>query len=131
MFSSHGYILVLDAETRGYRDSHPLESQLQYPVFVAESPEQAVDRVLQTPPSLVILVGDNVQDWSGALVERLRQTAQAANLTIVALTNSASPQWNYLEETPGLDGFLVKPLSTDILKSLVESAFARRAHPAH
>jgi CheY-like chemotaxis protein len=125
MFLSHGYILVLDAEPRGHRDAHPLASQLPYPVFIAQSVEQAVNRALQAPPSLVILVGDHVQDWSASMVEKLRQNVQTAHLTIVALTNSASPQWNYLEETPGLDGFLVKPLSIDILNSLVESAFAR------
>jgi DNA-binding response OmpR family regulator len=128
MSSSHGYILVLDAEPRGRSEAHLLESQLQYPVFIADSVEQAVSRALQVPPSLVILVGERVQDWSMSLVEQLRRNVQAANLTIVALTDSGSPQWNYLEETPGLDGFLVKPLSTEILKSLVESAFARRSH---
>ncbi len=128
MFSSHGYILVLDTEPRSYREAHPLEVQLQYPVFIANTAEQAVNRALQAPPSLVILVGDNAQHWSASLVQQLRQNSRVNNLTIVALTNSASPQWDYIEETPGLDGFLVKPLSTDILRSLVESAFARRTH---
>ncbi len=126
MSSSHGYVLVLDP-SRGYPlDAHPLETQLPYPVFIANSAEQAVDRALRTPPSLVILVGDDAQHWSAPLVEQLRRNTGIANLTIVALTNSSSPQWNHLEETPGLDGFLVKPLSSEILNSLVESAFARR-----
>lgn len=128
MSLSHGYILVLDPSPGHHCDAHPLEMQLQYPVFVASSPEQAVDRALKTPPSLVILVGDDAQNWSAPLVAQLRQKTGVANLTIVALTNSSSPQWNYLEETPGLDGFLVRPLSSEILNSLVESAFARRSH---
>ncbi|MGB5974209.1 MAG: hypothetical protein WBG38_12875 [Nodosilinea sp.] len=46
-------------------------------------------------------------------------------MTIVALTDSASPDWNYCEELPGVDGLLVQPLSIDVLRSLVESAFVR------
>jgi CheY-like chemotaxis protein len=120
------YILVLDPECHHRDDAHPLEADLQYPVYVANSPEQAVTRVSEGVPCLVILVGNNVQDWSQPLVRQLRQRDGASDLTIVALTDSASPQWNYSEETPGLDGLLVKPLGMDILRSLVESAFARQ-----
>lgn len=119
------YILVLDPECDRHDDAHSLETDLQYPVFVASSTEQAVTRVNQGAPCLVILVGNNFQDWSPPLVDHLRQHGQAPDMTIVALTDSTSPQWNYGEETPGLDGLLVQPLSIDILRSLVESAFAR------
>lgn len=119
------YILVLDPDCAHRDDAHPLETDLQYPVFVASSTEQAVTRVSQGAPCLVILVGNNFQDWSQPLVNQLRQHEQAPDMTIVALTDSASPQWNYSEDTPGLDGLLVQPLSMDILRSLVESAFAR------
>ncbi|MEA5450338.1 hypothetical protein VB780_17290 [Leptolyngbya sp. CCNP1308] len=119
------YILVLDPDRARHDDAHPLEADLQYPVFVANSTEQAVTRVSQGAPCLVILVGNNFQDWSQPLVNQLRQHQQAPDMTIVALTDSTSPQWNYSEDTPGLDGLLVQPLSMDILRSLVESAFAR------
>lgn len=119
------YILVLDPHRLHHADAHPLEAELQYPVFVASSTEQAVSRVNQGVPSLVILVGNNFQDWSQPLVNQLRQHDQSPDMTIVALTDSASPQWNYSEDTPGLDGLLVQPLSMEILRSLVESAFAR------
>ncbi|MBW4482903.1 MAG: hypothetical protein KME14_10200 [Tildeniella torsiva UHER 1998/13D] len=119
------YILVLDPDCAHHDDAHPLESDLQYPVFVASSTEQAVTRVRQGAPCLVILVGNNFQDWSQPLVNQLRQHEQAPDMTIVALTDSTSPQWDYSEDTPGLDGLLVQPLSMDILRSLVESAFAR------
>jgi DNA-binding response OmpR family regulator len=125
MLSSHGYVLVLDPELQGQHEPHPLAAQLPYPVFVANSAEQAVSCALRTPPGLVILMGDTDQHGLAALVSQFRQNAHAGYLTIVALSNAASPQWNYVEETPGLDGFLVKPLSADILRSLMESAFAR------
>ncbi len=118
------YILVLDPERHHRDDAHPLTKDLQYPVYIASSTEQAVTRVGEGVPCLVILVGNNFQEWSQPLVNQLRH-GQAPDLTIVALTDSASPQWNYSEDTPGLDGLLVQPLSGDILRSLVESAFAR------
>ncbi len=122
-----GYILVLDPKHQEIRNIHAIEADLQYPVFVASSTEQAVTRLSQGMPCLVILVGNSAQDWSQSLVRHLRQTTRYADVTIVALTDSASPQWNHSEDTPELDGFLVKPLSLDIVKSLVESAYARRA----
>ena len=126
---TRSYILVLDPERSHRDDAHPLESDLQYPVIVARSPAQAFTRVSQGAPCLVILVGNNFQDWSQSLIRQLRQHAQSPDMTIVALTDSASPQWNYSEVIPGLDGLLVQPLSMDILRSLVESAFAR--HVCH
>ena len=119
------YILVLDPDRSHSGNAHLLEANLQYPVFVANSTEQAVTRISQGAPCLVILVGNDFQDWSQPLVNQLRQHNCAPDMTIVALTDSASPQWNYSEDTPGVDGLLVQPLSTDILRSLVESAFAR------
>lgn len=125
MTLTQGYILVLDPERLPHDDAHPLVTNLQYPVFVASSTEQAVTRVSQEPPCLVILVGNNFQTWSQPLVNQLRQYGHSPDMTIVALTDSASPQWNYSEDTPGVDGLLVQPLSMDIVRSLVESAFAR------
>lgn len=125
MTLTRDYILVLDPQCDHHDDAHPLETDLQYPVYVASSTEQAVTRVNQGAPCLVILVGNDFHDWSLPLVNQLRQHGQAPDMTIVALTDSTSPQWDYSEDTPGLDGLLVQPLSMDILRSLVESAFAR------
>lgn len=121
-----GYILVLNPDQQEIRTIRAIESDLPYPVFVANSTEQAVTRLTEGLPCLIILVGNNVQAWSRSLIQHLRQTPKAADTTIVALTDSASPQWNHSEDTPELDGFLVKPLSLDIIKSLVESAQARQ-----
>ena len=126
MMSTHdGYILVLDPEHQGVR-IHTVESELPYPVFVAKSQEQAIARLNQGQPCLIILVGSSGQSWSQTLVQHLRQLSPAEKMTIVALTDSASPQWND-SDIPELDGFLVKPLSLDIIKSLVESAQARQS----
>ncbi|MGB3202594.1 MAG: hypothetical protein WBA99_16935, partial [Nodosilinea sp.] len=119
------YILVLDPDRLHHDDVQRLKTNLQYPVFAASSTEQAVNRVSQGAPRLVILVGNNFQAWSQPFVNQLRQYCRSLDTTIVALTDSTSPQWNYSEDTPGVDGLLVQPLSLDILRSLVESAFAR------
>ncbi len=79
------YILVLDPHRLHRADAHPLEAELQYPVFVASSTEQAVSRVNQGVPSLVILVGNNFQDWSQPLVNQLRQHDQAPDMTSVGM----------------------------------------------
>lgn len=127
MFPTHdGYILVLAPDHSEVRHLHAIETDLPYPVVVAQSAEQAITQLGQGKPYLIILVDHNGQSWSQALVRHLRQTSPVTEITIVALTDSASPQWNHTEETPELDGFLVKPLSLDILKSLVESAHARQ-----
>ncbi|XGB42209.1 MAG: hypothetical protein LVS60_19015 [Nodosilinea sp. LVE1205-7] len=122
----NGYILVLDPEYREVQVNHCIETTVDYPVFVASSTEQAIGRLHQGLPWLVILVINNVQDWSQLWIQQLRQIQSAADMTIVALTDSTSPQWKDWEENPDLDGFLVKPLSLDIVKSLVASAVARQ-----
>lgn len=127
MIPTHdGYILVLAPDHQEMRNIHAIERDLPYPVVVARSAEQAMTQLGQGKPCLVILVDHNGQSWPQTLVRHLRQTAPAAEMTIVALTDSTSPQWNHTEETPELDGFLVRPLSLDIVKSLVESAHARQ-----
>ena len=80
----------------------------------------------QAPAHLVILSG-NQHHRSVNLVQDLRTLANTRQATIVVLTDCHAPSWMPLEETPGLDGFLVKPLSNDVVTSLVQSAWARRS----
>ncbi|MBD2428779.1 response regulator transcription factor [Phormidium sp. FACHB-1136] len=121
-----GYILVLAPDHQEIRNIQAIQADLPYPMVVARSAEQAMTQLGQGQPCLVILVDHNGPSWPQTLVRHLRQTLAATEMTIVALTDSASPQWNHTEDTPELDGFLVKPLSLDIVKSLVESAHARQ-----
>ncbi|NET37772.1 MAG: response regulator [Cyanothece sp. SIO1E1] len=132
MKASQSYILVLDQTSdalyRAADDSHMLQHRLKHlscSVVIANSPDQAVAQVRQEPPYLVILVS-NCQAWLQPLVNQLRGTPYADSSTIVALTDSNVPSWLHQEENPGLDGFLVKPLNSDILKSLVQSAWVRQ-----
>ena len=121
-----GYILVVDQPSEDLQVVKSILSRLSCSVFIAESPDQAVAQASQAAPYLVILSGNN-QTWSDALVYRLRQTVKTNGVTIVALTDSSNPSWSHEEDHPGLDGFLVKPLSRDVLSSLVQSAIIKQA----
>jgi DNA-binding response OmpR family regulator len=125
MYLPHGYILVVDADQRTVGSEHPWATQLHYPVFVTDSAEEAVSQASQVPPCLVILVEDDVQEAGRGLIEQLRRRFHSGDMTILALTDAGSPQWNHYGDIPGLDGLLVKPVSHDIVNSLVESACAR------
>jgi DNA-binding response OmpR family regulator len=127
MYLPHGYILVVDSAQRTMSAEHPWASQLQYPVFVADSAEEAVNQASQVPPCLVILVEDDVQKAGRGLIKQLRGRFHPGDMTILALTDAGSPQWDHYDDIPGLDGLLVKPVSHDIVSSLVESACARHS----
>lgn len=102
-----------------------LSIQLESNVFVAHSADQAVARIEESIPYLVILSGAH-KNWSPALVDRLRETVRpSGSTTIVALTQSHEPSWSPQEEHPGIDGFLVEPLTQDVLHLVVESAAAK------
>jgi DNA-binding response OmpR family regulator len=121
-----GYILVVDPQRHEMPTFPPTRLDFEYPVFVVNSTEQAMGRLDQGFPCLVILIIDDGQDWLWSFIEKLRQITAARAMTIVALTDATSPEWHYSEDMPDVDGFLVKPLSLDILKSLVASATARQ-----
>ncbi|MDJ1169067.1 response regulator [Roseofilum sp. BLCC_M154] len=118
-------VLVLGQELE---DLNLLQSMLNHvpcQVAIAKSPEQAVSLSSQTLPSLVILSG-NCHQWSSDFVYQLREQAKKCGVTIIALTDCHAPSWLHQESHLGLDGYLVKPLATDILMSVVESARLRR-----
>ncbi|MBX2863525.1 MAG: hypothetical protein KTR27_08210 [Leptolyngbyaceae cyanobacterium MAG.088] len=101
-----------------------LSKQIECSIFVADSTDQAVARIKQSIPYLVILSGTH-QDWSQAFVNRLRDTIKPLGTTIIALTQSHEPNWQLQEDHPGIDGFLVEPISNDVLNLVVKSAVAK------
>ena len=111
------------------RELYVLTSLLRYSsysVASASSEEQALAQMTHQPPFLIILAGDH-QNWSHALLQELRTFANAHRTTFVALTDFHAPRWMHQEENPGFDGFLVSPLSSEVLSSLVQSAQTRQA----
>jgi CheY-like chemotaxis protein len=127
MKSPRNYVLVLGRQSDDLLGLESLLKRLRCSVAIASSEAQAMDQVSQDPPYLVILAG-NHQNWSQALVHQLRNLGEASSITIVALTDSHTPSWLTQEENPGFDGFLVKPISGDILSSLIHSARARQTY---
>lgn len=127
MKSSRSYILVLGQATGDTGNLKGLLEQLRCSVAIADSSDQAFAHMRQALPFLVILAG-NSEDWLQPLVQQLRTLAHTCGVTIVALTSSYAPSWLQQEENPGLDGFLVEPISSEILTSLVQSAWARQTY---
>lgn len=126
MNSASGYILIL---AKNSQQAHFLMSLLGYSSFsvtIAYSEEQAVAQVKHHLPFLVILAGDH-HSWSQNLLRSLRANGNTQQITLVALTDFHTPSWVYQEENPGFDGFLVSPLSSEVLSSLVYSAYMRQA----
>ena len=124
MKSSNRYILLLDQRCGADLAVQSLSNQVEGSVFIARSTAQAVARIEESIPYLVILSGTH-QNWSQAFVNRLRETVKPLGTTIVALTRFHEPNWSFQEEHPGIDGFLVEPISKDVLHLLVESAVAK------
>ena len=121
------YVLVLDEQQQSAQSSDLDHLSSQYSFVVASSAEHAVKQAQQVDPCLVILVGED-HHWFEDQVKVLRQSSTRPSMTIVALTESASPNWQASKETMELDGFLVKPLTDDILVSLVQSAIIKQSY---
>jgi len=119
------HVLLLGQELDDLNLLQSLLNQVPCRVAIAKSPEQAVTLSSQTLPSLVILSG-NYHQWSADFVHQLREQAQKCGVTIIALTDCHAPSWLHRESPLGVDGYLVKPVATDILMSVVESARLRR-----
>ena len=127
--SAPDYILVLEQQPS--HDSRLLSMLLDVwrsPLVVASSTAQVLDRIRYLPPSLVILIG-NHESWPNQFSNQLRQEANSLGCTILALTDATSPSWPRQDEDDGsiFDGFLVKPLSSDVLASVLQTAQARRS----
>lgn len=124
MHSRPGYILLLMKQPQVLGILADLLKQGSHAVAIARSEDQALARARLNPPVLIIVAGDQ-RNWSSNLGE-LRRYANTRQILLVALTDTHSPSWIYQEDNPGFDGFLVNPISSDILSSLVHSAQARQ-----
>lgn len=97
----------------------------KFSVSIATSETQAAHQVIQSPPFLIILAGDH-QAWSKDSLGELRSQANSHHITLVALSDFHAPSWVHQDENPCFDGFLVNPISHEILLSLVQSAHTRQ-----
>ncbi|HEY9910112.1 MAG TPA: hypothetical protein V6D18_21160 [Thermosynechococcaceae cyanobacterium] len=125
MQQSSNSILLLTKQIGKVRVLVPLLESSRFSVAIASSEEQATKRMLQSPPFLVILAGEH-QHWSEASLESLRSQANLHHITLVALSDFHAPSWVRQDENPGFDGFLVNPISREILLSLVQAAHTRQ-----
>ena len=117
------YILLLAPQIEELQGLESLLQQLALDVEIVATADQALARVSQKPPCLVILQ-EHLR--SEAIIQQLRTIASADRMTLVIVTEPDSPSWLPQEQHPDVDGFLVKPLSSDVLFSLIHSASARQ-----
>jgi AmiR/NasT family two-component response regulator len=125
MNATTDYVLVLDQHPENIQAVAPLLQALHCPAVVAQSPDQVVHQVSDGVPYLVILVGDH-QEWPTGLLHDLRHIADAVGGTILSLVDEHGPSWFHPEENPGFDGFLVKPLTSEVLVPLVQAAWVKQ-----
>ncbi len=120
------YVLIVD-ETPHRPPLRELPiTQSPCSVYVASSPEQAIAQAQEALPCLVILVGHD-HTWVAQQLQRLRRSPQTLEMPIMALTEAPWPTWEPQANRPDVDGFLVKPLTPDVLHSLVASALVQQA----
>ena len=97
----------------------------KFSVLIATSETHAAQQVIQFQPFLIILAGAH-QAWSRDSLNELRNQANSHHTTLVALSDFHAPNWVHQDENPCFDGFLVNPISHEILLSLVQSAHTRQ-----
>ena len=119
-------ILLLAKQPHEVRVLASLLQHSHYAVRNTNSEAQALTQIDRKPPFLIILAGDT-QHWSPTWLRALRHAANVHRITLIALTDFHTPHWMHQEANPGFDGFLVYPLSSEVLSSLVQSAHARQA----
>jgi len=93
--------------------------------MLVSSLEAAVQQVNRAVPCLLILAsGQSV--WHTSIVQRFRSLTNDCGMTIVVVSESHAPRWSRQENSLGVDGYLVKPITGEIFNSLVQSAWARQ-----
>lgn len=120
------YILVVGQSSEDWQWLHalPLE-RLQCSVMVVSSLEEAVQQIHRAVPCLLILAsGQSV--WHTSIVQHFRSLTNDCGMTIVVVSESNAPRWSRHDNHLGIDGYLVKPITGDILNSLIQSAWARQ-----
>ncbi|WP_448571709.1 hypothetical protein [Trichothermofontia sp.] len=120
------YILVLGQSAEDFQWLYGLpEGMVQCSVIMVSSLEDAVKHVNHAVPCLLILAsGQSV--WHTSIVERFRNLTDDCGMTIVVVSESHAPRWSRQEHNLGVDGYLVKPITGEILNSLIQSAWARQ-----
>ena len=120
-------VLVIDLQLDDLLVLQTLLRQLHYPSVVACTAHQALRYAQYLSPSLMILANQTPQ-WTESYLQRLRTITGHQHATLLLLGDQHDPHWLPMEDNPGLDGFLVKPLSYDVLASVMESTLAKQVY---
>jgi CheY-like chemotaxis protein len=92
-----------------------------YEVLLARDGAQAVEMALESRPAIVILdIGMPVMDGLEA-ARRLRATAEGRTMCLIALTGWDREKDRELTRAAGFDAHVVKPLSIESLREVLEN----------
>ncbi|MEB3164246.1 MAG: hypothetical protein VKK80_13545 [Prochlorothrix sp.] len=125
---SQSYLLIVAESREGLLELESLLWQMEQPesVAIANSIEEAVTWIRQTPPYLMIVL-EQQDHRTTQLLRECRQGHNRGSVTIVGLSSHDNPLWMNHETNPGFDGFLVHPISPAVLLLLIQSAQLRQA----
>ncbi len=94
-----------------------------FEVSVAQSGEEALKRVAERPPDIILL--DLVMPgMSGFEVcERLKESPETRHIPVIIITGLSDPEANVRAVKAGADDFLIKPFDRILLEARIKTSF--------
>lgn len=119
------YILLMGKDSEVLRGLEVGLQKLECTVTIAPSLEQAIAKVSDSPPDLVLAAG-TPQHYTSSSLSQLRDGDRHCPILIFAVSHSPSYQ-PLTYNDPHFDGYLVNPVSEEVLNSLLQSAQAHQS----
>ncbi len=124
-------ILIVDDDIEALRLMGLMLERKGYEIQAASSGVQALDKVTQTPPDVIIL-DVMMPDIDGFEIARqLREAPHTANIPILFFTAKSSINDKIVGFQSGGDDYLTKPVHPNELISHIEGLLQHRAVPAY
>jgi len=124
-------ILVADDEKRDLRLMEDLLTPLGYEVLLASNGREAVERVREVPPDLILLDVIMPKMNGFEVAKRLKEDDNTRAIPIVMVTSLDAAEDRAKAFDAGADDFLSKPIDKTELKARVQSLLKVKAYNDH